>query len=311
MKGTALQQLTMNGLTVPNLQINNPANVALGRVARIGNQLNLVNGKLQTGGYSLFLESAASVIGAGAGKFIETNGTGQVRKVVTSNLTNYILPVGNGSNYTPIALTTSGSYASAEVSAASKGTVHPNKPATVPNYLNTYWTVARTGITGTVSGVGTYLTANVIGNEALLRGYFWTGSSWTTTGTTINTTTNQVTSPVAGSGGDVYAMSTIPGTAAIASPFSLDEQAVNNTLSLTIFPNPAHVNTLLSATVPADLTARISLVDVNGRVIPVNTVRLHGGLNQLTIDLSGLTNGVYEVHLKSEHWQKILKLIKY
>ena len=47
MKGTALQNLNMNGFTIPNLQIDNTNNVLLGGPATIGTSLVFTNGKIQ------------------------------------------------------------------------------------------------------------------------------------------------------------------------------------------------------------------------------------------------------------------------
>src|ERR1700730_10237803 len=47
MKGTALQNLNMNGFAIPNLQIDNTNNVLLGGHALIGNSLVFTNGKIQ------------------------------------------------------------------------------------------------------------------------------------------------------------------------------------------------------------------------------------------------------------------------
>src|SRR5512137_241867 len=69
MKGTALQNLNMNGFTIPNLDIDNTNNVALGGETRVSGVLSFVNGKLQLGNYNFVLTGTGSHTGAGAGKF--------------------------------------------------------------------------------------------------------------------------------------------------------------------------------------------------------------------------------------------------
>jgi hypothetical protein len=48
MNGSSIQQMNLNGFTVPNLEINSPGGVVLTGSARVGNTLNLVSGTLST-----------------------------------------------------------------------------------------------------------------------------------------------------------------------------------------------------------------------------------------------------------------------
>src|SRR5688500_5582645 len=63
MKGSALQTLSMNGFTIPNLQIDNTNNVTLGSDGLIGSSFQFIAGKLQLSNYNLRLVSTASLSG--------------------------------------------------------------------------------------------------------------------------------------------------------------------------------------------------------------------------------------------------------
>ena len=211
MKGTALQNLNMNGFSVPNLEIDNPNNVALTGAARISGNLTLTNGKLQLGANDLTLASTSQVAGTpGTNKFVETNGTGQLRKEITT-VGNFNLPVGTGSRYEPIQYQVTGTpvLASAFVAARSVSGAHPNKHPRSTDYLNEYWTLANGGITGgTITAIATYSTeaTDVTGLETSLRSLYWNGTNWVA-GTALNNTVNTITIPViVGVPQDLYGM---------------------------------------------------------------------------------------------------------
>jgi hypothetical protein len=150
------------------------------------------------------ISDVATITGGGASKFFETSGTGQLVKEVSSNLTNYEMPVGIGTVYYPASITTSGTYASATVGVQGKGGSDPNKHPRSTDYLNLYWPITRSGITGTVNASGNY-NANFTGLETDMRGIFWNGTNWILAGGSINTASDAAAAPITGNG-DLYAM---------------------------------------------------------------------------------------------------------
>lgn len=204
LKGSANQNVNMNGFTIPNLEIDNTANATLTGNARIGTSMLFTNGKIIQGNFNMRLADVATTSGGGAGKFFETTGTGQLLKEVSSNLTNYVMPLGIGSSYYPASITTSGTYASAAVGTQAKNGSDPNKHPRSTDYLNLYWPITRTGVTGTVNASGNY-NANFTGVESDLRGIFWNGTRWVLAGGAINTATDDASAPVT-TNGDLYAM---------------------------------------------------------------------------------------------------------
>ena len=309
MKGTSQQQINFNSQVVPTLRIDNPAGVVMTGGVRIGSQLNFANGRLLTGNHILTLDHVATINGAAAGRFIETNGSGDVRRLVLANINNSLVPLGKGSDYTPVYLTTSATYSSAFIRVRSSTGVHPNKPASVSNYLNRYTTVGRSGITGTVTAYAIYSNSSIVGNEASYLGFFWTGTTWSKLGNSINTTSNQITANITGSGGDVYAMNDFASLTQNLVPAAME--AVNTTLYReTVYPNPATQFTNLSIYSSSQTKAEIVLIDMKGAIVQRNTISFFKGYNQAQIKLQELSAGSYEIRVISEGTTKTFKILK-
>lgn len=211
MKGSALQNINMNGNTIPNLEIDNAANVTLtGGSTKIGTNLLFTNGKLLTSSQDLFIASAATISNHNATRFIWTDGTGQVRKELTGPISNYEIPVGVNNSYRPVSLTTIGGvYASADVGVRSVSGASGNKPPMMANYISAYWPVTKTNITGGTQTIsGTYVDpADIgLGSEANLSGYFFNGTDWTSVGEGHNTASNTVSAPISAASGELTGM---------------------------------------------------------------------------------------------------------
>ena len=206
LKGSANQNVNMGGFTVPNLEIDNAANVTLTGNITIGTSLLFTNGKVSLGTNNFTLTDVATVTGQGTGKFIETNSTGQLKKLLTTNVASVELPLGVGTNYRPAFVTTTGTYTNANVGVRALAVVDPNKPPMISDYIATHWPVTKTGVTGTVTIAGQYLTGDITGTEANLRGYFYNGTDWSSTGETHDAALNRVTAPITSAAGDVFGM---------------------------------------------------------------------------------------------------------
>ncbi len=207
--GTGPVNINMNGYTIPALEIDNAtANIVLTGNTRIGTSITFTNGKLKTGNFNLTLSNVATSTGMGANKFIETTGTGQVFKELTANVSANEIPVGAGSNYRPAFITTSGTYNStAKIGIRVVGVSDPNKPPKLSDYISAYWPITKAGVTGTVTVAGKYINASdVTGTEANLRGYYFNGTDWSSTGETHNTTTDQISAPVTAATGELTAL---------------------------------------------------------------------------------------------------------
>ncbi len=209
LKGPAAQTVNMNGFTVqPNLEIDNSNNITLTGAAITSGLLTFTNGKIILGANNFTQTAAATWAGAGTGKFIETNGTGIYTKQINANGT-YTLPLGKGNDYMPLEYNLTGStLSSASVSGRLINGGHPNKHPRSTDFLNQYWSLATSGVTGgTVTTTGTYVeTGGLSGTESFLRGMSYSGGNWSMTGASQNNTSNTVSAPLTATSGDLYAM---------------------------------------------------------------------------------------------------------
>jgi hypothetical protein len=207
LKGSTLQHVDMGGNTIPNLQLDNSANADLVNTdTRIGTSLLFTNGKFQTLNLNLSLSPTATITGANASRFVWTNGTGQLKKELTGDITDFELPVGENTNYRPAYLTTSGSaYGAANFGVRVLGVADPNKPPMTASFINTAWPTTKTGITGgAVTLTGQYLDpTDVTGTEANVFGYYFNGTDWSSAGETHNAAGNRVSAPVTSNTGSL------------------------------------------------------------------------------------------------------------
>lgn len=209
LNGSASQNVSMNNYSIPNLEINNTQNIALTSNAKIQNALSFVNGRVIAGNNDLTLSENATSSGMGSGKFVETNGTGQLYKELSSNVSSLELPVGISTSYRPVFLTTTASaFNNAKIGIQSTASAFANRPSATTDYLNTYWTISRTGITGSVNATGQYTDpTDVNGIENNLRGCFYDNNgNWSLINSTSDASSNSVGAPIAANGGVLYGM---------------------------------------------------------------------------------------------------------
>ncbi len=212
MKGAAAQTISMNGYSIPNLEIDNPANVSLdGSGVRIGTNLLFTNGKLLTAAQDLVLEPTATITGHSAARFIWTNGPGQVKKELTGDVADLEIPIGENTAYRPVYLTTAGgTYAAgATIGVRNASGVSANRPPSLASYIASHWTVSKEGITGgTQTAAAKYLDTdlNSGGTEANLRGYYFNGTDWTSVNGTNDGATNLISARLSTGSGEITAM---------------------------------------------------------------------------------------------------------
>ncbi|MFT3680397.1 MAG: hypothetical protein QM791_09005 [Ferruginibacter sp.] len=112
MKGSANQKLNMGGFTVPNLEVDNVANVTLQGAAKVSGTLTFTNGSILLGANNLSLTTttpATAIAGATATKFVVTDGAGKLIKTALTGATAFTYPVGkSATSYTPLAVANTG-----------------------------------------------------------------------------------------------------------------------------------------------------------------------------------------------------------
>jgi len=170
-------------LTINNMTVNNSNGINLGGNITITNSLTLTTGLLNLGSYNLTLGDAATISGTpSASNMIVATGTGELRKTF-SGTGSFTYPVGDNTGtaeYSPITLNfTSGTFSSAYAGITLGNSKYSNNSSPV-DYINRYWTVTQSGISGFTCDVSAqYLTADVAGTEAnIYCGKYDAGSGW-------------------------------------------------------------------------------------------------------------------------------------
>lgn len=106
LKGSANQNINMNGFTIPYLEMDNLSNATLTGNAKIGTDLLFTNGKIQLGDFNLTmaLGPAGTITNASNARFIVTNGTGKLIKTGLGT-TAFTFPIGNTTTtYNPVTI---------------------------------------------------------------------------------------------------------------------------------------------------------------------------------------------------------------
>ena len=197
LKGTTAQHLNMNGFSIPNLEVDNSDSILLTSDTRISNSLLFTNGVIYVGEHNLALSDITSVSGMGAGKFIETDGTGQVLKEITANVSATEIPVGAGNIYRPVFITTSGTYSAARVGVQLQNILSDFAPPVISDYLKANWNITQEGITGTLNVSAQYNEAtDIVGDENNLKGYWYNGADWSSGNATHDVTSNRISFPI-------------------------------------------------------------------------------------------------------------------
>jgi hypothetical protein len=189
--GAAAQNTGLGFTAANNLTIDNNANVSLSANAIVAGTTTFTNGKLILNGANFSATNAAGTpfIGNTSGKYICTNGSGQVfRSIATAGLpVNYIFPVGDLSNYSPVELNFSANNTARDIGViATAGTVPFSAPSA--DYLNRSWTFTNSAAgTYTYMPTFTYNAADVVGTAANMKVSRFVGPLWTEYNASPNT----------------------------------------------------------------------------------------------------------------------------
>jgi len=84
----------------------------------------------------------------------------------------------------------------------------------------------------------------------------------------------------------------------------------NEVTNLSIYPNPASSIVTVSFNAGAKADAKITLLDLAGKVVSVVPVyQVNNGVNQFTFDVTGLSSGIYMLNIQSASFSKVEKVI--
>lgn len=181
--GNVPQNTGLGFTAAGNLTIDNASNVSLSANATIANTTTFTTGKLilNNSNFSSSNVSANPFVGVTSTKFIVTNGSGQVlRSIATAGLPiNYLFPVGDVSNYSPVALNFSTNSTVRDIGViATAGVVPFSSPST--DYINRSWTFTNSAAgTYTYMPTFTYVAGDVVGTPANMKISCYVGPLWT------------------------------------------------------------------------------------------------------------------------------------
>ena len=169
---------TLGGITTvpfifPNLTVNNTTGVVLSNSAQVNGNLTFTTGLLTLGKSDFTFGPLSVVMGVPSPtSMIYTSGTGQVKKVWAGTGT-FTFPIGNNATeYSPVSLSfTSGTFAPGGLTGVNVTNTKYNDPSIAGSYLNRYWNLTETGITGfSCDAVFQYLPSDVTGTESSIKG---------------------------------------------------------------------------------------------------------------------------------------------
>ncbi|MEI6455579.1 MAG: PKD domain-containing protein [bacterium] len=175
LNGPAAQSISGDGIittgTNSTLEILNANGVDLGASITMNGKLKLTSGLLDLGSKNLLLGTTSTIEGTpSAANMIIATGAGQLQKGFSA-AGSFLYPVGDSTGvaeYSPVTLAfTSGTFAAGNFAGVNLvNAKFPDDPNT-GSYLNRYWNVTQTGITGFSCNTSfQYLLADVVGTES-------------------------------------------------------------------------------------------------------------------------------------------------
>ena len=176
LSGTTAQTLggtIASGFTFPNLTVNNTAGIVINKNATVNGNMTFTSGLVNIGNNNFTFGPLAAVAGKpSATSMIIATGTGQVQKNWTA-IGSFTFPVGDNNTtakYSPVTLTfTSGTFAAGALTGLNLVNAKYNDPTITGSYINRYWNLSQTGITGfAYNAVYQYMPVDVVGTEALI-----------------------------------------------------------------------------------------------------------------------------------------------
>jgi hypothetical protein len=196
--GTTTQTVTGENI-IQNMTVNNSAGITVTGNTQVNGTLLLTTGKVSLGSKNLLLGPSASISGTPSSvAMIIVTGLGELRKQFPEGFTgSFVFPVGDDTDtpeYSPVTLNFSGgTFASGNYAGVSLvNAKYPDHEIT-GNYLNRYWSISQSGITGFICNASfQYLPSDVSGTEELLSCTKVNPLPWVTNGLT-NTTLHQLT----------------------------------------------------------------------------------------------------------------------
>jgi len=181
--GNTNANFTTNGATIEILELHKTgANLILDGTLELEEDLNFemaAGARLILNDDDLTLTDEATITGAGANEYVETAGTGSLRRELGAD-GSVDFPVGNATGQTLLTADVSATgFSQASLSARVDAMPAPDLPDGTTDFVNRHWTISATGITdysNTISA--TYLPGEVTGQEGPIAGAAFENGMW-------------------------------------------------------------------------------------------------------------------------------------
>jgi hypothetical protein len=280
LNGETVQFINAHSYVVPGIRIDNAEYIDLAAPLTISGMLQMNKGKLRCNHFNLSLDAKASLEKSGNTSWIETNGRGAVRKVVNTNLENFLVPLGTADVYTPAIVTTNGINKEGVIAIFSKQGVASSQPAGITDYLNHHWQIDLSGVDGKVAVRAGYTDGVLVeGSESAISAFYREKNADRNEEVFLDRTNHMIHATVSGNGGEIFAMS----------PANLWRK-----LSLT--PNPVRDYGMLRFYAEQAEKKEISIIDESGRVVRKQVINVVAGPNQHSVNMHGLAKGYYNIN---------------
>ena len=284
MIGDSIQSINANGFSIPAISINNNNGVSLTGDLTIADRCSLMDGNLILNRFILSLSEDATIENAND-RAIVTNSSGVIRKRANKDLHEYLVPLSNTKNYTPLILSMHGKYHNGYIEVGSFAKPSPHKPANAGEYLDNHWKLVSKGIEGDINAIA--ITGNGTGyaTSPNLSGYLWQDGKWKTSPFDAG----KIRATIKSGETEIYAMS------------------INSNL---LQPNPAVHNTVLVYNSENAGRSQLVVTDSRGRIVQARTVNIEKGINRYNLNLDNLVKGYYDVSVIQHGKKTTLKLVK-
>jgi hypothetical protein len=291
--GLGPQQIDAHNYSFPDLQVQNASGIILQSGLKINKQLVLASGQLILGQNNIELGADAAVSG-NSSAYLVTDGEGKIIKSVRRNLDGFILPVGTARYYAPVKIHSSGAYQNGTIAIQAKDKANPNKPLSSKDYLDSYWTINRSGINGDVMATAIY--NRVFGNEENIKPYFWDGHQWINRETSVDIKNKRLNISIPEGSGEMYAM-------------RKGDELFPDNASMTLIPNPVKNSATMLIRSNENKNETLRIYDNAGNTVITQRVILRKGANQVQINVMSLPSGQYIISSTQPNSQPV-KMIK-
>src|SRR6476660_1276350 len=202
MTGNQTAGVHMNGFQISNLVLKCP--IVLQSDIVITSNINIQAGHMDLDNHNMVLDEHAGIAGD-KNNYIQTTGTGTIKKIVSGALYNYRIPIGTSASYMPLEISTGTNYQHGALTVSVRDGVSDHKPFQATDYLKSHWTLQQQGNLENIKMTGYYHLTDVEGRSANVSSFYWDGYSWKPQ-SNENRKSGKVTARISSPAGELYAM---------------------------------------------------------------------------------------------------------